>query len=326
MAAESIRGDGLFQAHEALAALAEDPEQFESAMERRFNKSPPLALYRSRSGTPTRPESPIPENDPLRQYTKHKNQLYMDWMSSTAANQFMTQHREELRRIERAGEFAGVGRSPAHLADDRVRERWIEQGIWDPKWYESNLERWGEGVLNTPLLDALWLHEAPPEDDNSDTDEEHSSTNIILGPRRQKTEEEARQSAERRAERRRRREVTRPIHQFNYQVSRERERLLEELERAKEAAGDDAVQQRCPPDICTQAYTIVKDRWVERRIWVEKWGILPGMTWLHERDMEELALEELGPRPPRRETAVASSADVRADPPIFPLGSPEELP
>lgn len=309
MAADTIRGDGLFQAHRALAALAEDPEQFDRARERRFSESPPS--YHSRSGTTTQPESPVDEDDPLVQYIARKDKLYLDWMASTAANQFITQKREEMQRIEQSGESVGVGNSPSSVAGERIRERWIEQGIWDPKWYEANLERWGEGVQNAPLLDAQWMHEVPLEDDSDTVEESTAEFKFGAKRKRQKTDEEARQTAERRAERQRQRELTRPIHQFNYQVSRERERLLEEM--SQDAGHDDPVK-RYPPDINTQAYTLVKDRWTRAGLWVDKWGILPGMTWLHERDFDELAEEELGPRPTPQPANSAPCEDPRAAP------------
>ena len=309
MAADTIRGGGLVQAHRAVAALAEDPEQSDQTRERRFSESPPS--YRSRSGTTTQPDSPVPENDLLTEYNVRKKKLYLHWIASAPRGQLISQRSEELRRIVQSGAFVGVGKRPFGVAEDRVRERWTEQGIWDPKWYEANLERHGEGVRNVPLLGALWMHQVPLSDD-SDTDED-SAADFKFGAKRkrQKTDEEARQSAERRADRQRQRELTRPIHQFNYQVSQERERLVEE--RTQEASDDDPVK-RWPPDISTQAYTIVKDRWVSRRIWVDKWGILPGMTWLHERDFDELALEELGPRPPPHTAAVDSSEAAPAAP------------
>ncbi|KAI7782556.1 hypothetical protein LA080_013192 [Diaporthe eres] len=309
MAADTIRGDGLFQAHRALAALAEDPEQFDQDRERRFSESPPS--YRSRSGTTTQPESPVAEDDPLVEYNARKDKLYLDWMASTPANQFDAQRREEVQRIELARESVGVGNSPYRVAGARVRERWIEQGIWDYKWYEANLERWGELVQNAPLLDARWMHEVPLEDDSDTVEESTPEFKFGAKRKRQKTDEEARQTAERRAERQRQRELTRPIHQFNYQVSQERERLLEE--RSQEAGNEDPVK-RYPPDISTQAYTLVKDRWTSARLWVEKWGILPGMTWLHERDFEELAQEELGPKPSPRPANSAPSEDPPAAP------------
>ncbi|KAK7698087.1 hypothetical protein SLS64_012862 [Diaporthe eres] len=309
MAADTIRGDGLFQAHRALAALAEDLEQLDQDRERRFSES--LPSCRSRSGTTTQPESPVAEDDPLVEYNARKDKLYLDWMASTPANQFEAQRREETQRIEQARESVGVGNSPYGVAGARVRERWIEQGIWDYKWYEANLERWGELVQNVPLMDARWMHEVPLEDDSDRVEESTPEFKFGAKRKRQKTDEEARQTAERRAERQRQRELTRPIHQFNYQVSQERDRLLEE--RSQEAGNEDPVK-RYPPDISTQAYTLVKDRWTSARLWVEKWGILPGMTWLHERDFEELAQEELGPKPSPRPANSAPSEDPPAAP------------
>lgn len=302
MAADTIRGDGLFQAHAALQALAEDPEQFDLARERRFSQSPPS--YRSRSGTTTRTESPAPVHEALDDYNARRDKLWRDWMASTAAEQFEAQRGEEVHRIQSAGEWVGAGKNEFGVAGERVKERWVEQGIWDYKWYESNIERWGELVLDAPLLDARWMHELPLEDE-SDTDDD-SPANFKFGAKRkrQKTEEETRQKAERRAERQRQRELTRPFHQFNYQVSQERERLLEE--RAQEAGHDDPVK-RYPPDINTQAYTAVKDRWVNGGLWFEKWGILPGMTWLHEHNFDEVAEELLGPCPPPQPAVPASS-------------------
>lgn len=291
MAADTIRGDGLFQAHRALAELAEDPEQFDQDRERRFSESPPS--YRSRSGTTTQPESPVPVNEALDNYNARIDKLYEDWQASLPVNQFDAQRREEAQRIEQARQPVGVGNSPDSLAADRVRERWIEQGIWDHKWYEANIERFGDKVQNVPLMGARWMHEVPLNDE-SDT-EDCSTTEFQFGAKRkrQKTDEETRQSAQRRAERLRRRELSRPIHQFNYQVSQERDRLLDE--RSHESGQDDPVQNFAP-DINTQAYTLVKDKWMSAGLWIDEWGILPGMSWLHERNIDEL-VQELGPKP-----------------------------
>ncbi|KAK7736037.1 hypothetical protein SLS63_003558 [Diaporthe eres] len=246
MAADTIRGDGLFQAHRALAALAEDLEQLDQDRERRFSES--LPSCRSRSGTTTQSESPVPVNEALDNYNTLVDKLYEDWQASWPSHQFEAQRREETQRIEQARQPVGLGSSSDILAADRVRERWIEQGIWDYKWYEANLERWGELVQNVPLMDARWMHEVPLNDD-SDTDD-CSTSELQFGAKRkrQKTDEETRQSAQRRAERLRRRELSRPIHQFNYQVSQERDRLLEE--RSDEAGQDDPVK-KSPPQTST---------------------------------------------------------------------------
>lgn len=110
MAADTIRGDGLFQAHRALAALAEDPEQFDQARQRRFSESPPS--YRSRSGTTTRSDSPVPVDEALDAYNARKDKLYIGWQASTPAIQFEVQRGEEVDRIELARESVGIGNCP----------------------------------------------------------------------------------------------------------------------------------------------------------------------------------------------------------------------
>ncbi|KAG6368380.1 hypothetical protein INS49_002586 [Diaporthe citri] len=252
MAADTIRGDGLFLAHRALAALAEDPEQFDQDRERRFSESPPS--YRSSSGTTTQPESPVLVNEALDNYNARIDKLYEDWQASSPVNQFDAQRREEAQRIEQARQPVGVGNSPDGLAADRVRERWIEQGIWDHKWYEANIERFGDRVQNVPLMGARWMHEVLLNDDSDTDDCSTSEFQFCAKRKRQKTDEETRQSTQRRAEGLRRRELSRPIHQLNYQVSQERDRLLEE--RSHET-GHDTVG-KFPPDINTQAYSLVR--------------------------------------------------------------------
>jgi hypothetical protein len=38
-----------------------------------------------------------------------------------------------------------------------------------------------------------------------------------------------------------------------------------------------------------KAYENVKNTWVKRGIWDQRWGTLPGMSWMH----EEVLLEEI---------------------------------
>lgn len=162
-------------------------------------------------------------------------------------------------------------------------------------------------------MGAQWMHEQPIESEDSGSDvDERSPENFKFGAKRkrQKTDEETRQSAERRQ---RRRELMRSIHQFNYRVSRERDRLLKE--RANEADHDDSMK-RYPPDINTQAYTLVKDKWISKGLWFDKWGILPGVTRLHEHDIDELVQEELGPRP-SPQSAVPAPIDFAAPVEVF---------
>lgn len=68
-------------------------------------------------------------------------------------------------------------------------------------------------------------------------------------------------------------QASRPIHQFNYELTKAAESILRE-----NAHGSDST----PADIYTQAYESVKAEWMARKIWNRKWGILPGMGWPHE--------------------------------------------
>ena len=61
-------------------------------------------------------------------------------------------------------------------------------------------------------------------------------------------------------------------------MSKERERIQEESENGE---GADAA------NINTKAYENMKNIWTKRRIWNEKWGTMPGMSWKHEGPFEE---------------------------------------
>jgi hypothetical protein len=51
-----------------------------------------------------------------------------------------------------------------------------------------------------------------------------------------------------------------------------------------------------PLDIGTTAYENIRSTWLRRLIWDKKWGTLPGMSWKHERPLEDLAIDS-GPGP-----------------------------
>ncbi|PGH05475.1 hypothetical protein AJ79_06782 [Helicocarpus griseus UAMH5409] len=109
-------------------------------------------------------------------------------------------------------------------------------------------------------------------------------------PRKQESPrqiERRQRRAERRAKLEREREASRPFHQFVFQVSKERERIQRETGNDGELttiAARDA-------DINTRAYDNVKNIWIRRMIWNNKWGILPGMTWKHEESIEWLSAD-----------------------------------
>lgn len=89
--------------------------------------------------------------------------------------------------------------------------------------------------------------------------------------------------AYRQAQHKKAREASRPFHQFNYELLRERDRLLRDSNIDPEFA---------PPDINTQAYHRVKDEWIERGVWNERWGDLPGNCWLHEKEVDSDSEDE----------------------------------
>lgn len=89
--------------------------------------------------------------------------------------------------------------------------------------------------------------------------------------------------AYRQARRKKAREASRPFHQFNYELLRERDRLLRDSNIDSDFA---------PPDINTQAYHRVKDEWIERGVWNERWGDLPGNCWLHEKEVDSDSEDE----------------------------------
>lgn len=88
----------------------------------------------------------------------------------------------------------------------------------------------------------------------------------------------------------RQREASRPINMFLYQVTNECERLADAAMAAAPAGDDDddPAVAAAASDINTQAYDRVRSRWVARHIWDDGWGVLPGMTWRHEKPLPEL--------------------------------------
>ncbi|KAI1196798.1 hypothetical protein F5X97DRAFT_304369 [Nemania serpens] len=282
--ADSIRGDGLLKAHGALLQLVQDPLQLERER-RRFSRSPPpcvsgtTTISASPSGLTeeqrrrcrTRPLSPDEERY-LRE--KRRQRLWGQIDASRPYKQFQAHVEEEGRRIwntnpstremEMTSAFSGLFSDEAAQI---VKNRWVEQGIWNDSWgrYAS----------------ASWKHEEPLKlEPEEETDSEVGSSPPGLFStkpqprlRQPKSDDEKRRIAEQRSARTREREASRPYHQFAYQVSEERERIQQDAENGEGVY---------TADINTRAYESVKNTWTERGIWNERWGILPGMSWKHE--------------------------------------------
>lgn len=264
--ADTVRGDGLAIAKTALAALAEDQSRLDCERER-FSNSPSYRSHQSHNST--RSQSPNPLSEDQRRHEERRVQLQLERDASLPYEQFGAQRREEEERI------IGAHRSRTHrlaagtdiyqLAYKNVKQRWVEQGIWNDKWNR--------------MASGRWKHE--------ETLELKSELEAQLKQRRPKSaEEKQRWIAEQRARQKREREASRPFYQFIYQVSKERERFQDES-----GTGEDTYST----DINTKAYNNVKNTWIRRRIWNKNWGILPGMSWKHEEPLEEEAADSSAP-------------------------------
>ncbi|CAG9986382.1 unnamed protein product [Clonostachys byssicola] len=308
--ANNIRGGGLFGHTPAPAALFGNPERLDREGEQSSEPPPP---YRSRVSHspdvfrgPTLFQGPSlfqkrrrlrEEHDRERRRLREerKRELIKERGASYPADQFIDQKIEEMKRIEEASrnqaDSVPIGRSFDHLAWENVKARWVEQGIWNEKW--------------TDLYSMVrWKHEEPLELDSESEDDS------------------AAEGEPRRLLREREREASRPFHQFVYQVSKERERIQDEMNsptprlidlnrtcrstadyylhvwtpkrRPLGDQNDGRVTDESPHDINMAAYVRVKDTWTKRGIWNEKWDILPGMSWKHEQPVQEMLNEEVG--------------------------------
>ncbi|KAI0483462.1 hypothetical protein F4859DRAFT_399822 [Xylaria cf. heliscus] len=290
----ALMGSGLFRADSALEALLNDPQRLERAR-RRFNRSSPIDI--SPLGTTTQLQSPI-EPDQERLWLKDRRvELSIEHKASAPSSQFEAEVQEEYNRImEEEEDDERERRVPLYMeystyARKCVKERWVEQGIWNKKWkrggkliwrwkHEEPLER--EPELQTapetaneshlyPSHPLMVIYEEDDGDEEDNKEEDDEATQLIKKGL---------------ALRRREREASRPFYQFNYQVSKERERIQQKLR----FHGDTIVD---PADINSTAYSSVRKTWMDRGIWDKTWGVLPGMSWIHERSMEEWIEEEM---------------------------------
>lgn len=226
--ADTIRGSGLFRADRALAALVEDPQRLDLARER-FSESPPS--YRSHlSHNSTRSQSPHSPSKEQRLRDEHKWKLIQEHGASYPSNQLKAQKREEIKCLNEAAwnltdRNQLVGKDISKVVEENVKKRWVEQGIWNEKW-----------KTRTPWR---WKHEEPLDPDSepeadSDAGFEASlfyppSERPVTKPRQPRSAEELQQTAQRRLVRNRQREASRPYSQFIYQMSKERERIQNEI-------------------------------------------------------------------------------------------------
>lgn len=176
-------------------------------------------------------------------------------------------------------------------AQNNVRARWIEQGIWKREWGPA----WPSGTTKQiclvsppppgPCPDGLWLQEKaqtlptlllPPSPPST-------SRRSIFTPPQPNTSAHAVPQASQQPVAETpppnpcQASASRPWRQFQYQVANEHDWLRYEI---RHKGG-------CPEsiDLPTMAHGSVKRFWIESGIWSSRrWGDMPGRTWEHEQD------------------------------------------
>ena len=192
--------------------------------------------------------------------------LYVRYQASRPHQQFIDQTREQEERVLEAHRDGSCplepGSSYHRIAQDRVKDAWRRQGIWKEDWEKD--------------ISGLWKHEEISEPGLEPGTNSGATAADPIPSSATKEARDEKFSVGKRALWKRQREASRPYHQFNYQVSKERGLLHD-----KESKWNEGHE----PDINTLAYKNVKARWLERGIWSRDWGILPGMAWKHEESV-----------------------------------------
>jgi hypothetical protein len=136
-----------------------------------------------------------------------------------------------------------------------VKAGWVKQGIWNSSWDETR-------VGDTRWY---WRHEARPGPDGRQV---QSGFVQAQGPEDSNS-------------------ISRPFAQFIYQ-------LQEELQKLHDSRIQSLSRGEIIHDMSTNAYYKVTKDWEERQIWYNRWGLLPGATWIHELPREAWLKEEMG--------------------------------
>lgn len=270
----ALTGSRLDLAHNALQVLANDPNARDLAMAR-FSDRPPSYTSRPPS-TATQSESDRDCSEEVFRFRvaeAFEYKLEQERSASSSYEQWTTQvdYEEQLIHKEaqqHPGKYVGLGYNS--VATERVKKRWTEQGIWRKHWRE--------------IPDGPWRHEEPLETEPPPGEIAPSRFSFRLEPPTRPpipgnssgdTQQTDEQLEKRTRQRKRDRDASRPFGQFNYQVSRESERLEAKL----------ASVVLANLDINTVAYQNVKQLWIRWDIWDDEWGILPGASWKHERPL-----------------------------------------
>ncbi|KAI0390040.1 hypothetical protein F5Y17DRAFT_86655 [Xylariaceae sp. FL0594] len=283
----TVHGDKLSKAQAALEELSNDPDLLNRSRNRFAN--PPRLVP---SGSTSRSLSLAPSDEEARRFDAWYSRLKRMHNAARPQLQFDAQVEELYNQIYKPTDPSETGNDWVRdVAKAVVKKDWVEQGIWDERWKRKPREH--------------WKHERPPE---LATQSETVIRNIFT------KQAEPCPEPEPEPEPKRKDEPSRPIFQFCHQVSKERELIIKEIHEPgasvpklsdfvpelRSPMRDDkpSIQQTTvsiPLDVNSKAYERVRQRWVDRGIWVAKWGILPGMSWRHEeQSMDEWLREQMG--------------------------------
>lgn len=284
--------------------IAERLEDFVAAGQdlssRRFSRSPPPVP----SGASTEWEESEPPSPAAQLHDQESREL----LNSIPAAQFQIQVRDELDRIHAAIDKGLVQQSSLpdlqEAAEANITYRWIEQGIWDKRWGSQPGEMWTH-----ELLDSL----SPAEASSSVSDGETSKSGIKRKRQLPYLEEKDEETVPCAIDFRNR-QMSRPCYQFLYQFCQQREWI-------KMGLSGQYDDQHAKLD--SQAYEIVKSRWIRDGLWDEDWTCIPGIWWRHERPPKYPAPYEEYRRAAARKAAKVEQAER---PPRWYFMAPLEAP
>ncbi|KAI9803889.1 MAG: hypothetical protein M1825_001769 [Sarcosagium campestre] len=268
--------DGIFDVLEVLRQLETTPLALDRAR-RRFSWDPHLISPASTTPSPSsNPKDKVTDGQRRKDFESQRRQ------ASIPRRQF----EDEVFELTEADLPRGAFSLSSDEAGKVVKQRWVEQGIWKNSWKD--------------MFDCdSWKHEEPLELESQPDDATDTAVGELLfhrlnarapkahTPPNPKPDDEEQRA---RAARERDREASRPYHRFVYQISKERERIQARSSVEDAGVGID--------DVNTRAYENVKNAWTKRGIWDRNWGgVLPGMSWKHERPLDEVPDESV-PLPP----------------------------
>jgi len=153
-------------------------------------------------------------------------------------------------------------------SENNIRQCWISQGIWKEEWgnawtaVEDRVKGWHPHGFQGPYIapNARWQHEQPEGMISNDLDMQTKAPDATYDTQTSSID------------------ASRPLHQFKFLVSRERDWLVDEL----------AWKGQKNDNIDAAAYQAVKVIWQEASLWQSLWEDLPGLWWAHEVESDVL--------------------------------------